>query len=832
MNGTTWLSRERPENTRLAWWGIAVLALLQVLACAPAKAVDYVYFLDADQDGYGSPTERLSTQIPYPPNRLYVPWGNDPDDNDKYAFPLAAPKGDRQMELDFSGTSGGNWRPDLARELGVELAPVDLSWRTLEPDANGFAEPDLDSLNTAANGYQSGGFRMELALNPIEGSTLVLPADLTSRVVAGTLKFDAPEMAWRYAQLIDALRVRIQPAQMAGLQVGKDIDGMLMYRKDPAFWEEYGRFLAQVRSHAHLAWGNSLPVGVSVRAEALFDESTRALLAPVLANVDFVSVTYMPMGSATTAREPWDLGGDVERILYALQGVPLHLKLSGLSSSEASNGSELKQTQYLHALFDVWDRYAAAIPVVDFGKLYDPVAAGSSVDALLIASSGLRHDDASGTAKAAYATLRNLAFERGWWRIPDATTRSFHMGFVPTAYDNPPDPYQQLDVMAWVDDKITREGDLVTLHMDGGVPWVEAYADDFSSDTPPYSPSVMGNWQLARSRVPAGHKLMVSINPLGIPRDVLAPYWGVGEGFTYTQDFGRVGNGIIADGERRMLPPPWGTYEFDSPQVEQAYVNYARRVLRYFKPDYLCFAIEITATAEADPVKFEHAKNLIRHVYTTLKSLPETGSTKLFVSFSATSLMADEYAHLLPDPDYSNGVAWKYEDMEPHVLARVRQGFKDLMPYNDMIALSLYPHYGKYGAYQLPASMFDSLWQLIKDDGLTHKPVLIAESGYAAVPYTLFDDLFTGSPDRQNRFYKLLFYELEKIPNPVELVTAFQVRDSDLLIQRLAATEPDPRFLEFYKYFRSIGLYGPYGGERPATTTWRKEFALPLAPKN
>ncbi|MCB6575039.1 hypothetical protein LI165_13505, partial [Phascolarctobacterium faecium] len=72
--------------------------------------------------------------------------------------------------------------------------------------------------------------------------------------------------------------------------------------------------------------------------------------------------------------------------------------------------------------------------------------------------------------------------------------------------------------------------------------------------------------------------------------------WGYGEGFSYTADFQRIGNGVVADGERRLLPPPFDQLSFDAPEVKWAYLKYALRKLAYFKPDYLCFAIEVSAT--------------------------------------------------------------------------------------------------------------------------------------------------------------------------------------------------------------------------------------------
>jgi hypothetical protein len=70
----------------------------------------------------------------------------------------------------------------------------------------------------------------------------------------------------------------------------------------------------------------------------------------------------------------------------------------------------------------------------------------------------------------------------------------------------------------------------------------------------------------------------------------------------------------------------------------------------------------------------------------------------------------------------------------------------------------------------------------------------------------------------------------------VRQIISFAPRDSDRGWERLvAASQQDPpavsaQFVEFYKYFRDIGIYDGEGGVRPATLTWKTELQRPLAP--
>ena len=106
----------------------------------------------------------------------------------------------------------------------------------------------------------------------------------------------------------------------------------------------------------------------------------------------------------------------------------------------------------------------------------------------------------------------------------------------------------------------------------------------------------------------------------------------------------------------------------------------------------------------------------------------------------------------------------------------------------------------------------------------------------AEKPMSAYDILdlmyFTGSAEKQDRFYKLLFYELDKSSHPVEFVQGWSVRDMDLGHQRLVDENgEDDLFTEFYKYFRDIGLYDGDGNPRAATQTWLDELALPHVPR-
>lgn len=828
---------------------VAVVAWL--LAGFPVLAQDTIprlntYYLDLDQDSYGG-SYSFQVDSPAPPNRIWTSWGNDPDDNDPYNFPVPVPKGSRILGIDFSDSAlDHTWRADLARELGAEATPLYLLWNFLESAPYTYNGSQSAALRIANESYGAQGLQLSLTVSPISTKYLAVPNDLRLRLASGDIRFSDAEFINRFNGLLDYVHAQLPDVPLISLQIGNEIDLYFPEKPDMQFWIDFHTFYVAVSAHAKSLWGNTLKVGMTATQSGLVNEPTKSLMQALNGASDMVSVTYFPRSSSFTLIEPINVEPDIQQLTAAYGLKPLYFQAVGIPSTPLVLSSQVKQSQYLKSFFDAWDKHAASIPFVSFHRLHDfaparaeseagtygvPVGALPTVSGYL-ETLGLRTYPGTGSNKTAYNTLRNLAFERGWWRIEPRTTRSFYLGFTPSPYDFAPDMQDQIDVANYVDGKIATEGDIIALHMDGGVPWVEAYADTFQSVELPYSASVKAAWENYKNRLPGNHKLLVSINPLGIPRNQMAPYWGYGEGFDYTPTFDRVGNGTYQDDERRLPPPPWNTYNFNDMPVKVAFLNYAKRVLQYFHPDYLCIAIEVSANQVSDPTQYPKFMELHKYVYQQLKLIPEYSHVKILVSFSATSYMTDEYAPLVADWSVENGVTWKLDEMKPGVRPQLIQGFKDILPYTDIIGLSLYPHFGKYNAYTMPASMYDSMFDMFAQAGAGQKPIAVTESGYAADQYNLLATFFAASPEKQDRHYKLMFYELEKHSNPVEFVISFKVRDSDLAWQRQNDSGVNPAFVEFYKYFRDIGIYDGNGLERPSTLTWRNELALPRMPKN
>lgn len=832
-------ARSTPRDTRTRWLPLLVLALmggawLQGAAAAADPnniASWHSYCYDYDGDSFGDPNLVYPVMSETPPVRNLTTDCSDPNDYNPFIYPDPLAKGTRSLGLNFadSGTDG-KWRPDLAREIGADAAPLRVTWGLIETTPGHFDGPQAAAL-TAALAYAAQGFKVSLTVSLTHGATFAGPADLDLALRAGTARLSDAAVIKRFNALLQFIHDRLGNTALVSLQLGDDLDQLAGQN---AFLGDYLLLFKQAAPFARGLWGADLKVASTLNFDNLGLLRTQPSLYNLVAAGDFLSLTLyssiavLPIGSSPKVETQFQIA------VATAQGKPVAFQEVIFTTANLFGSSVSKQVQYLQAFFTAWDKYRDQVFYASFSRLFDPLP--STIQALgepfatYLGAIGLRQID--GTAKPGYHTLRNQAFERGWWRVETPSTRPFRMGFTQLMYDTPTDPYENEWVKAWTDYNRWKASDISAIHMDGGVPWTEALNDDLRGLEPPYAQSLLNTWRLASSRKIPGQKLLVSVNPLGIPRRVIAPYWGYGEGFTYAPDFTRVGDGKFADDESRLPPPPFDTHPINHPDVERAYLNYVQRVITYFRPDFLCIGIEVSAAQVADPIVFAQYLELHKYVYQHLKANPAYAGVKIMVSVSATSFMTDELGPLLTDTNGENGVAYKYDEMASGVRAGVIRALRDVLPYTDVLGLSLYPHYGKYNAYVLPASIYESLFATLQQAGLGNKPIAVTESGYAADAYTLLGNtLFLGSAEKQERHIKLMFHELAKQPNPVEFVINYEIRDTDLAWNRLKATASDERFIEFYKYFRDMGLYDGDGRERPALGVWQKELALPYAPR-
>lgn len=800
----------------------------------PRLSSTHVYYYDRDGDQTGDPLAPLTlcSTEPFPGTS---PWGDDADDGDNKVTWRLVPKGARVLGVDFGEPAeAGGWRPELARELGAEAASVNFLWSLIETSPGNFNGPQAGLLPFIDDAYPAQGFALNLTVSPFAQTYLTTPADLTVGLEDGSLRVNDPRVINRFKNLLSHMRASMPNVRVASLQFGHEVDLFLRVKPDAQFWIDYIDFFRAARAHAKSLWGDSLSVGVTATWAGLLEEPQAGLMRYINAEADIVSVTYLPRAESFAAIDPARVAADVQRLIAAYYPKAISFQSVGYPSSPRLGSSTTRQSQFIRALFQVWDLYPTLIPYVGFVRLHDlpaarardeaqsphlPTDQASVVNAAAwLGSVGLRTREGSGAPKAAYHTLRHQTFERGWWQVKQPSSRSFLTGFTPEPYDQNPGGEIVEPALAEVSRAGGGQSDLIAYHFDHGVPWVEAYADTFAGDAPPYSQNLLKVWDAYRRHRPAHARTMVAVNPLGIPRRLLAPYWGVGEGFYHDENFNLVPTGTVQDYQDRLRPAPWDSYRLDSPQVKQAYLNYVRRVADYFEPEYLVTGIEVNLLLQEAPEQFDAYLELQRHVYDALHADPKYSNVKVMVSLAAEHFIEDE----LGMPVLIDG----YQD--PDLKAKQLDALRRLTPYTDVVGLSVYPIKTRYAGYQVPAWLFDNLLSAVRS--VTDKPLAVTETGYPATPFYVKDQPIHGNPEKQQRYLRLLMTEMAKDGN-VEFVVNFAVRDLVPAMNkwRARAAETPPfissQLIEFYKYFEFIGVFNDDGSLRPGGEVLAQTFA-------
>lgn len=340
-----------------------------------------------------------------------------------------------------------------------------------------------------------------------------------------------------------------------------------------------------------------------------------------------------------------------------------------------------------------------------------------------------------------------------------ADSRPFYMGFTPWPWDTTwsavQDTYQF----------INQNADIISHHIEEGVPWTEALADA------PFDPKMMESWALRKQLTGSNLKVFLSISPLNQLRDGMALYRGAGE--------------------QMPLPSAFEGLRLNSAQVKKAYLNYARRAVEYFKPDYLAIAIEANELFDNNPGMWDDFAELYTETYRKLKAEYPT----LPVFFTAS-------LHNVVNPERGDP-------------AKTWSKLEALWLNADIAGASFYPF------LQRPldlANPFSALQQL---KAHTSKPIAISESGYPGKPPVIsaLKSLPATDDIQKNVYYGML--SLAASQN-YEFVILWTYRDYDALWDRLGGQLP-----EWGSLWRDVGILDGEGKPRGAKQVWDIFRSLP-----
>ncbi len=328
--------------------------------------------------------------------------------------------------------------------------------------------------------------------------------------------------------------------------------------------------------------------------------------------------------------------------------------------------------------------------------------------------------------------------------------RMFRMGF--TAF--PPDV--TAEAVNQTRQFIRTNADLIAHHIEG-VPWAEALAGK------PFPKELVSSNEGKRSMKPPGAKVYLAISP------------------------GR-GELKLAEKGTTPLPPELRGKSYDDPAVKRAYLNYCRRSIEFFRPDFLAIGIEVNEIFSAGADKWRAYADLHRHVYRELKR--EHPGLPIFASYTL------------------------------HNLFKARGGMlkacQELMPFNDVVAISFYPFFiGETpdAAFQWLTDNFDSFG----------KPYAMVETNDTAERLEMPKAKVTlrGTPEKQAAYTRALLALADR--KRFQFVVLFIHQDYDRLWDTIKATAP-----ELFMAWRDCGLLDERGEARPSYAVWREYFVRPL----
>ena len=341
----------------------------------------------------------------------------------------------------------------------------------------------------------------------------------------------------------------------------------------------------------------------------------------------------------------------------------------------------------------------------------------------------------------------------------DSQTRSFYIGFTPL-------PYAISDESAIYNyERIEADADIINHHFDNGVPWEEALHDL------PFHQKIMDDWNFRKIRTGERHKIYLSVTPLNFFRTGLASSRG--------------------ESDNIPLTAPWDSYSFSHPDVQTAYINYCKRIIEFFEPDYFNMAIEANLFFVNKADQWSAYLSFHRQVFEQLKL--EYPELPIFCSVAG--------AYLLPD----------FIDNNDHVQQRL--AVLQLLEHSDYYGLSFYPYLSNYLGSPYPPNILDELFSI------SNKPLAITETGYAAQTFSMdtgSGKLVTIESDqmKQENYIKDLLQACDR--RKALFVINFAIRDYDQLWQQIGSPN------DINVAWRDSGLYDENGVPRLALSTWRR----------
>jgi hypothetical protein len=334
--------------------------------------------------------------------------------------------------------------------------------------------------------------------------------------------------------------------------------------------------------------------------------------------------------------------------------------------------------------------------------------------------------------------------------------RAFRMGFTPFPHD------MTVEAVVQTRQFVKSHGDIFAFHIEG-VPWAECL------EGKPFSPELVRDWEGQKQATPEGGRVYLAIS---------------------------LGRGTLKEAEKSLpIPDALRGKPYDDPLVKRAYLAYCRRMVEFFRPDYLAIGIEINEIHQAGPKVWDAYAGLHRHVYEALKE--GRPDLPIFASFTLHGML----------------------NLTGRDREAMLEAYRQIMSRNDLVAVSFYP-FIRGGTTDYTGC----LGWLDEHFGGYHKPYAIVETGEAAerLRFPKSGQVIEGTPEKQAAYYEALLAFAQG--HETRFVISYLHRDYDALWDKIKDVS-----LEAFLAWRDCGLLDEQGKPRAAFQVWERHRRHPLS---
>lgn len=339
-------------------------------------------------------------------------------------------KGTREFGIDILDTTAASDFANnirLAKEAGASYIILGLAWNAIESStpsdcnsAGSYTDPG-NALQTFNSLLPASGLGMSLSILPTSTNINTRPSNLA------TTNFDDALLVCRYQKMLQFVFSKIPNLNLVSIQFGNEIDAYPTANQ-VSFWSQYWSFFVQVSASAKALRANvkTSMVATLYGAAGLSSNSlAKGGLQQIYNNADIVVVTYYPMNTDFTVKNPAVIESEIAELVKLYPSKPIYFNEIGFHSGSSLTGSsELMQREFVTQVFKVWDKYPSEISKISFLRLNDLTASkaqsvagdygmsGNASFVEYIQTLGLRTD--AGADKLGFLQLKSETKSRGW----------------------------------------------------------------------------------------------------------------------------------------------------------------------------------------------------------------------------------------------------------------------------------------------------------------------------------------------------------------------------------------------------------------------------------